>query len=1130
MSTLFNNNSQESGFRLQYFEIFNWGTFHGKVYRVQPNGKTSLLTGANRSGKTTLIDALLTLLVPTNKRFYNQSSGTDQKKDRDENSYFWGHFGKTFSEIEEKSKTEQLRSKSDNPYSVLLAYFQNSATLHNLTIAQIRWYNGEIKRAFLVSPHQLNINEHFGKGMFDVRGEWKKKLKNKFPKSEVFDTFKDYSNRFSEIFGLKENALSLFNQTVGIKVLGDLTQFIRQHMLEESEVEEQFKKLHDHYTDLLISHRAIQKDEKQLELLEPIVHVKSALEEVQEKLIKLNELDSQLPLFMKELEFDLLDKYISSLENECGQLERQKGAIESEIKGLEAQQKELLVQKSNLDIDRQVELMKQTINFEEREKNRKKPIFDDYVLLAGNLGLNTSISDQSFNENLQKINSLKSDLDKLIEKLSLEKFKLISDRENLGEEINRTQQNIDSYLKRKNRIPPELIAVRDRLLALLDAGDEELPFVGELIRVKETSHRWEDAIERVLHSFSLQLLVPEKYSKQVNYFINNNNLQVKLVYQKIDLKEPVSITQWPTEPEFLINNIELKSSSSYRSWLERQLLERFNYWCTDDLNVFYNSQKAITSKGLVRNLARHEKDDRPNRWNKIHYTLGWDNHETVKLLLEEKQKLEKKSEHFAKEIKRLTPEIGQNETRRASIVSLINIKSFLEINWQVHATTIATLNKQKDELLKSSNKYSAIEGQLSSVESLLGNAKEQRDTISDKISRNEEKLNTANTKKLNLDFEGLTDNGRRAVSEFVADIKNFELPVEAQNVEQATDYVKNLLKKQIKNEEHCLTTKSLEANTLINCFINPTEKVLKEFPDWSGDVMNIRPDLNSLDELEELFNKIKHQRLVEHKKRFRDYMDKSMIDALTSFRTWLVNEEDRIKEVIDDLNTPLKNIKFNKNPDTYLQLEYRSSKDVEIRDFKQKLNSTIPDALLFSAKKDESYRTEVFGKIRDLITELQKEESWRKKVIDVRNWLTFSAREYTVEDHKATQYHDNTASYSGGQKAQFTYAILGAAIAHQFGIFQAGKQYKSLRFISVDEAFSKLDPDNSQFLMEYCSQLNLQLLVVTPLDKINIAEPYINAVHYVEIKNKKNSIVYNLTMEEYQQRKEEFKQLAEQTA
>ena len=103
MSTLFSNNQSDNGYRLRYLEVFNWGTFNGKVYKLQPDGRTSLLTGANGSGKTTLIDALLTLLVPTHKRFYNQSSGAESKKERDENSYFWGYHRKIFSEAKYKS-------------------------------------------------------------------------------------------------------------------------------------------------------------------------------------------------------------------------------------------------------------------------------------------------------------------------------------------------------------------------------------------------------------------------------------------------------------------------------------------------------------------------------------------------------------------------------------------------------------------------------------------------------------------------------------------------------------------------------------------------------------------------------------------------------------------------------------------------------------------------------------------------------------------------------------------------------------------------------------------------------------------------------------------------------------------
>lgn len=666
------------------------------------------------------------------------------------------------------------------------------------------------------------------------------------------------------------------------------------------------------------------------------------------------------------------------------------------------------------------------------------------------------------------------------------------------------------------------------MLDLLETGEDELPFVGELLKVKDDALHWEDAIERVLHSFSLQLLVPEKYNKQVNHFVYSNNLQTKLVYQKVARKDNELFMRWPNDDESLVNKLEIKDPCIYTKWVEYQLAERFNYYCTDDLEVFYGSQKALTSNGLIRNINRHEKDDRPNKWNKIKYTLGWDNKDTIQLLQQDKYKLEQEHKGLFNKLQEIGPQIKAIEDQRPLITLMAEVKSYNDINWQQHAEKIETLSRQIEELKKSSDKYQTISTQLEEVDKELGTKRKANNESIKKLSNLENDCNAKNIRKLSIQFDELTDEGNKAIINFilVEKIKNSK-PENLDQLDLLKKESSSSLSTRLGNANSEVQKLELETITNVNAFINPNERIWKEFPDWSGDVMNISASLTSLEELEDLYMTIRNQRLVEHKRRFRDYMDKSMLDALTNYRTWLVNEEDKIKEVIEELNIPLKKITFNKNPDTYLQLEYRPAKEQEIRLFKEQLRATIPNTLEFATQKDEGYRENIFKKIKELITELQKEEVWRKKVTDIRNWLIFSAREYSQVENKAGQYHDNTASYSGGQKAQFTYAILGAAIAHQFGIFEAGKQYKSLRFITVDEAFSKLDPEKSQFLMEFCAQLNLQILVVTPLDKINIAEPYINAVHFVEIKNKKNSIVYNLTMDEYYERKEEFKQLAE---
>lgn len=62
--------------------------------------------------------------------------------------------------------------------------------------------------------------------------------------------------------------------------------------------------------------------------------------------------------------------------------------------------------------------------------------------------------------------------------------------------------------------------------------------------------------------------------------------------------------------------------------------------------------------------------------------------------------------------------------------------------------------------------------------------------------------------------------------------------------------------------------------------------------------------------------------------------------------------------------------------------------------------------------------------------------------------------------------------------------------------------------------FNNLDNQNSRFAMDLFKQLGLQLLVVTPLDKISIVEPYISSIHLVANNQEgKDSRVYPITME-----------------
>jgi uncharacterized protein YPO0396 len=69
-----------AGFRLDRFEVYNWGTFHNRVWGLDLCGNNALLTGEIGSGKSTLVDAVTTLLVPPQRITYNKAAGAEARE------------------------------------------------------------------------------------------------------------------------------------------------------------------------------------------------------------------------------------------------------------------------------------------------------------------------------------------------------------------------------------------------------------------------------------------------------------------------------------------------------------------------------------------------------------------------------------------------------------------------------------------------------------------------------------------------------------------------------------------------------------------------------------------------------------------------------------------------------------------------------------------------------------------------------------------------------------------------------------------------------------------------------------------------------------------------------------------
>jgi uncharacterized protein YPO0396 len=107
------------GCRLHRLELLNWGTFDAQVWEFSPEGRNALLTGEIGSGKSTVVDAITTLLISPVKVAYNKAAG-GAPRERNMASYVLGYYK---SEVNEKTGAAQPVTRQPERRSRSLRHF-----------------------------------------------------------------------------------------------------------------------------------------------------------------------------------------------------------------------------------------------------------------------------------------------------------------------------------------------------------------------------------------------------------------------------------------------------------------------------------------------------------------------------------------------------------------------------------------------------------------------------------------------------------------------------------------------------------------------------------------------------------------------------------------------------------------------------------------------------------------------------------------------------------------------------------------------------------------------------------------------------------------------------------------------
>ncbi len=1102
------------GFRLQRLEVLNWGTFDKRVWRYALDGRNGLLTGDIGSGKSTLVDAITTLLVPAHRVAYNKAAGADSRE-RSLRSYVLGHYKSERNEVTGSSRPVALRDATS--YSVILGVFRNEGYDQEVTLAQVFWLkdpHGAPARLFVASERGLTITDDFSGFGSDIAA-LRKKLRGS--SCELFDSFPPYGAWFRRRFGIEhEQALELFHQTVSMKSVGNLTDFVRSHMLEPFDVGNRIEALIRHFDDLDRAHQAVLKAKRQVELLAPLVDDGQRHQALVAEVQGWREGRDALRPYFARLKGDLLDRRLALLAEEAAR-------VEIQIERLDAQRDAERADIARLERDlrdnggNRLEELAADIRRLGHEKSQRQQKADRHAALLARIEEAAPADEASFLAQQQAMATHAEGLRERIADLSNREREEDFAFRNGRQEHTALSAEIDSLQRRTSNIDSAQVRIRDALCSALSMAEDELPFAGELIQVRDDERDWEGAAERLLRGFGLALLVPDRHYKAVAEWVDRQHLGARLVYFHVRQKKAAHGAAGASlHPQSLVRKLVVKPDSPHYEWLEQELRQRFDVACCDTGEQFRREGRAITRAGQIKDPSgRHEKDDRSAIADRSRYVLGWSNADKLRTLRDHRERLEVKLALLAQRMGELSQARKELEGRLETLARLEEFTRFPDLDWMSVAREMAVLAEERARFEAASNTLQELGRQLKAVQDRLAETESKRGEAQGK--RGEAKARRTAAQDLRDQASAVCE----AMQLDDAQIERLEgwrtqaLGEHQLSVESCDNREQDLrkwLQERIDAEDKRLAR-------LTERIVNAMRGFKEEF---KAESVEMDVSLAALPEYERSLTALRGDDLPRFEARFKELLNVNTINEIANFNAQLARERETIKERVDFINQSLHAIDY--NPGRFIKLVALPSPDAEIRDFQQDLRACTESAMTGSV--DEQYSEAKFLQVKTIIDRFRGREGlsdadrrWTTKVTDVRNGFLFSASERWRADGVEQEHYSDSGGKSGGQKEKLAYTVLAASLAYQFGLEWGAVRSRSFRFVVIDEAFGRGSDESAQYGLRLFQQLNLQLLIVTPLQKIHIIEPFVASVGFVHNEGGRDSRLRCLSIDEYRTQK-----------
>ena len=1050
----------ESSFILQELHLYNWGAFAGR-HQIGIDPGNSAIIGPTGSGKTTLVDALMTLLCASPR--YNLASTGGHESDRDLVSYVRGASGQGNDSGDHIARAgrcatgiaARLVRGDESVWLGALLWFDGSS--QSAADMQKRWFFAQGE------GHSLDLwleEQHSGGARALTR------LAKDSEGLQMFSSKAPYLAKLHSFFEVGPNAFTLLNRAAGLKQLNSIDEIFRELVLDDHSAFDDAQKVVDGFAELASIHADLELANAQWVSLLPLRDLATREQQQAQHLAHLQALQQQLPHWFAAQGLQWWSLRVAQLQAQIAARGEELHAAQEQVTHARKHEQDLhgrYLQAGGANID----VLRENIDHARKELARIQGHLAQYQTLARNLGLGDNDGADHLISHQAQAQSAIEQIDAREAGLQADAEHAIAQAHNAHTRLNEIQAEHDAVRQRPgSNLPVEFQRFRAELADHLGLPDSDLPFAAELVEVRQAEQGWRGAIERALGSHRLRILVPQAMMRTALQWVNqrHNKLHVRL----LEVRDA-------TPAAFLADgfarklNLKPHAPTAHLNTL-RQLLSDLDRHCVPDVQTLECTPHAMTAQGLMSSKAGHFDKQDQKRLDQDWMT-GFDNRDRLAQLLQQKEHLALDYQSLeAKKVQILSTQRRAQEQRQlwASLQALrpqdldtAAAQAQLQhkeeqLQARLHPDSDTAQAQQRWEAAQAQTR--AAEAQLRTLET----AQTQDETLRDAAQKKHAAFHarSANAPAIDADFAAqLARTGHR-------------LPVlDGDNLEA-----------QERDAGAAVHAKATEAHKKLGTLHTDIVRQMgKAKAEDRGALADHGQEVDALPHYLQRLQVLEEEALPQKRQRFQEYLNETSQQGVDTLLNGIAAQVADIEERIAQLNGTLQRVDF--QPGHYLQLEPRTVIHQSLQEL------TRAQAQLRTERLRDDGGHSHYRALRAIVEMLQTHAGNRRSkaaqaLLDARYRLQFAVLVLDRESGRILERRTGSQGGSGGEKEIIASYVLTASLS--YALCPDGASRPVFGTIVLDEAFSKSSQAVAARIIQALREFGLHALFVTPNKEVRL--------------------------------------------